>query len=196
MCQAKHCNENHGKHYCWICKNINSKHLSTFCPLKCCQHCGSNEHKTAFCPDQDTDIKNACCLLIKISAIHAAKVMITTEGRGGQKGKLGLPGGGIDSGEAPFTAAIREAWEELGEKINNLPHKFIDITHRGGSKTRIFLFYLDSDITCPNVKFGREISKREWIDPLNNNIQPADLRNGFYGAWYNNIIPMCKEGQL
>ena len=44
-------------------------------------------------------------------------LMTQFSGRTNAQGRWGLPGGGVDGGEAPELAVIREAWEETGQVI-------------------------------------------------------------------------------
>ena len=60
-------------------------------------------------------IKNDCIALIK-------------KARGGYKGMLDIPGGGIEHDEAPSDALKRELMEEAGVTVNNF--ELIDVTSR------------------------------------------------------------------
>lgn len=41
----------------------------------------------------------------------------------------GLPGGGLDEGEAPLAGLVREVWEETGQKIDSIKAVGVDTDH-------------------------------------------------------------------
>ena len=47
------------------------------------------------------------------------EIILIKKGRGGYKGKLGLPGGGIEHNETPIVALKREIMEEVGLEVTN-----------------------------------------------------------------------------
>lgn len=51
--------------------------------------------------------------------IHDRKVALIKKARGGYKGKLDLPGGGIEHTETPSDAVAREIMEEAGIEIDS-----------------------------------------------------------------------------
>ena len=53
------------------------------------------------------------------------KIILVKKARGGYKGKLDLPGGGIEHTELPEEALIREIMEEAGINITN--YKLLDV---------------------------------------------------------------------
>ena len=53
-------------------------------------------------------------------AIRSLKVLLIRRGRGADKGKWALPGGHINEGESPESAAHRELLEETGIKVSYL----------------------------------------------------------------------------
>ena len=53
------------------------------------------------------------------------KIVLVKKARGGYKGKLDLPGGGIEHTELPEEALKREIMEEAGINITN--HKLLDV---------------------------------------------------------------------
>ena len=53
------------------------------------------------------------------------KITLVKKARGGYKGKLDLPGGGIEHTELPEEALIREIMEEAGINITN--YKLLDV---------------------------------------------------------------------
>jgi 8-oxo-dGTP pyrophosphatase MutT (NUDIX family) len=53
------------------------------------------------------------------AVVTSARGVLMTQfsGRTNAEGRWGLPGGGVESGEAPELAVVREAWEESGQVI-------------------------------------------------------------------------------
>ena len=58
--------------------------------------------------------------------IQDDKIVLIKKSRGGYKGKLDLPGGGIEHNELPNEALEREIMEEVGININN--YELFDVT--------------------------------------------------------------------
>lgn len=58
--------------------------------------------------------------------LDGGKIALIKKSRGGYKGKLDLPGGGIEHGELPIDALKREMMEELGIEIHNI--KLLDVS--------------------------------------------------------------------
>jgi 8-oxo-dGTP pyrophosphatase MutT (NUDIX family) len=84
-----------------------------------------------------------------------------------------FPGGGVDEGESPEQAAVREAMEELGVEVA-IQQKVAEI--RLGHKSRqVYFQYTDADSTSPEE--GIYIPIWMPIDqlPLHENIYPADV---------------------
>lgn len=52
--------------------------------------------------------------------IDEGKIALVKKGRGGYKGKLDLPGGGIEHGELPLDALKREILEETGVRVDHV----------------------------------------------------------------------------
>ena len=75
-----------------------------------------------------------------------------------------LPGGGIDDGESPPSAAIRECQEEAGITPNNLSHL--------GNYGSISIFTGESD-SSPSINF--ESSESKWVNA--EEAQTLDLVN-------------------
>lgn len=89
-----------------------------------------------------------------------------------------LPGGGINKGEHPSDAAIREVWEEVGYKINSFDGQLGIYRGRMGDKDSVIvLFTEDFDggmKWLPNL----EIMERGLFDinKLPGDISPANRR--------------------
>lgn len=58
--------------------------------------------------------------------IDENKIALIRKSRGGYKGKLDLPGGGIEHGELPIEAVRREIMEEVGIEVDNI--KLLDVS--------------------------------------------------------------------
>lgn len=84
-----------------------------------------------------------------------------------------LPGGGIDRGESPLEAAVREAYEEVGIKISN-PNYVGEQTNNRQYK-KVTVFYYTIAIDNPDIIIdGQEIADAGWfsLDKL-----PSDTRS-------------------
>lgn len=77
-----------------------------------------------------------------------------------------LPGGKIDPGEAPAQAAVRELWEELGVRVQELEPWRVHTHDFVSTRLRIHLFHVRSWSGDPT---GREGQRLAWVDPR----QPA-----------------------
>lgn len=112
-------------HYCKECKNPDSNHRSSKCPLK-----------------KDNNIKNACILLInsdnEILIVHN-KVKRSDR----SDDYWMIPGGKIDRGERPKIAALREFNEETTIYLPSIDmSEYYDI-HFPNGITRIFKVHHD-----------------------------------------------------
>lgn len=75
-----------------------------------------------------------------------------------------LPGGGIDFGEQPFDAAIRESKEEAGVDIRTkdiLAYWAVTYEDKWSIETIVSAQYLSGDI-----KLSKEHSDYQWVDKL------------------------------
>lgn len=82
-----------------------------------------------------------------------------------------FPGGGVDPGEAPAHAALREAREEIGLTECHPPTLFAVYTRKVGMVTNLVLLYR-LDAAQVAFKPNWEIRALRWIDP---NDPPSDL---------------------
>lgn len=82
------------------------------------------------------------------------------------RGKYGLPGGVVESGETPPQAAVREAREEIGVEIE-LEHLVGTYHLRGGGKVdmvnSVYKAYVVSG--TPHVADKNEVVRLEWFTP-------------------------------
>ena len=115
-------------------------------------------------PDDPNERKNPEKNAVIIMLIHIGNVwrlVMNVERRGAVKRVWGFPGGGIDAGETPWNAALRELREETGMVFDNKKwdrkseHKF---TRRG---TRFYIGIYNGRAFKGNPK-NREVSYVEW----------------------------------
>jgi mutator protein MutT len=128
-------------------------------------------------PDDPNERKNPEKNAVIIMLIRTGKtwrLVMNVERRGATKRVWGFPGGGIDAGETPWNAAVRELKEETGIVFDNnrwnhkSEHKF---TRRG---TRFYIGIYDGSVFKGNPK-NKEVSYVEW--PKTENFYNV-LRNG------------------
>ena len=113
-----------------------------------------------------------------------------------------MPQGGIDKGEAPYDAAVRELWEETGvradlvelvaegpeELFYDLPQELIGVLWKGrwrGQRQRWFLFRFlgeDGDINIATAE--PEFRAWRWADPAD----LVDLIVPFKRELYRNVL--------
>ena len=75
-----------------------------------------------------------------------------------------IPGGKVEDGESPATAAARECFEEAGVRCQELKpllsyHPGLDVLHNP-----TFLFFSENVIETKRMEFNvREVVQREWV---------------------------------
>lgn len=100
-------------------------------------------------------------LLIKENKL----LLIRRANTGWHDGDFELPCGHIDGGEQVTKAAAREAFEEIGIKINRGDLKVIHVMHRYGEEKERIEFFLIAD---------------KWIgEPKNNELDKCDMVSWF-----------------
>ncbi|HSW66371.1 MAG TPA: NUDIX hydrolase [Bacillota bacterium] len=77
-------------------------------------------------------------------------------------GEWDLPGGGVDSGEDPTTAAIREADEEAGITLKD-PRLVFGIAADPGDKPKVRLIFIEYVTSIPVVVLSHEHSDYAWM---------------------------------
>jgi len=94
-----------------------------------------------------------------------------------------FPGGGIDQGESPQQAAIREAEEELGILVE-IKHKVADVLFNGNTQYYFLVEKISGEFgTGSGEEYGEYNPKHGtylplWMpmaDVLNNNVLPREL---------------------
>lgn len=86
-------------------------------------------------------------------------------------------GGGVDSGETPKQAIIRELQEESGVTLNGPPKLFSVYYDRRKQRDDYVIFYIGEAAAQQQVK-SDEIAEKKWflLDQLPTDISPATLR--------------------
>lgn len=89
-----------------------------------------------------------------------------------------LPGGGVNKGETPEQAAMREGTEETGLVINSIAGEIGTYTGTLGAADRVTFFYTGDYSGSLALRPNLEIMARSWfdIDNLPDEISPGNRR--------------------
>lgn len=89
-----------------------------------------------------------------------------------------LPGGGVNPGEEPERAAMREAWEETGLKIQSIAGEVGTYTGTMGKRDLVSVYYTGDFEGSLALRPNLEIMARCWfdIDNLPPEISPGNRR--------------------
>ncbi len=89
-----------------------------------------------------------------------------------------LPGGGVNRGEDPEHAAIREAFEETGLKVNSIAGEIGTYTGSMGKRDLLTVYYTGDFEGSLAMRPNLEIMARSWfdIDNLPREVSPANRR--------------------
>ncbi len=89
-----------------------------------------------------------------------------------------LPGGGVGKNETPEEAAMREAYEETGLKVNSIAGEIGTYTGSMGKRDKLAVFYTGDFSGSLAMRPNLEIMARSWfdIDSLPDELSPANKR--------------------
>lgn len=89
-----------------------------------------------------------------------------------------LPGGGVNKGETPEEAAMREAREETGLEVNTIAGEIGTYTGTMGKTDRVTFFYTGDFGGSLAMRPNFEIMARSWfdIDTLPDELSPGNRR--------------------
>lgn len=89
-----------------------------------------------------------------------------------------LPGGGVNKGETPEQAAIREAYEETGLTVHSIAGEIGTYTGTMGKSDRVTFFYTGDFSGSLALRPNLEIMARSWfdIDTLPDELSPGNRR--------------------
>lgn len=89
-----------------------------------------------------------------------------------------LPGGGVDKGEDPEAAAMREAFEETGLKVNSIAGEIGTYQGTMGERDKLTVYYTGDFSGSLQMTPNFEIMARSWfdIDALPDELPPANRR--------------------
>lgn len=111
-------------------------------------------------PNKGKNPKNAVIILL-VRTSKTWRLVMNVERRGATKRVWGFPGGGIDAGETPWKAAVRELKEETGIVFDNKKwdrkseHKFTRCD------TRFYIGIYNGSVFKGNPR-NNEVSYVEW----------------------------------
>jgi 8-oxo-dGTP pyrophosphatase MutT (NUDIX family) len=94
---------------------------------------------------------------------EAGRVLLVRENYG--RRRYGPPGGGVDAGESPQAAAVREAFEEAGIVVSVSHLVGIRWTELDGARFLGFGFRCDIVEGTPKRPDTGEIAELGWFDP-------------------------------
>ena len=101
--------------------------------------------------------------IVSIAVVERSHVLMVQQGNGSDRGRWNLPGGKVDAGEALLTAAVREAREETGYRVEvtGLSGLF---TYLNRSHTPCLRFLFRAHITGGKPRpDGEEIADVRWF---------------------------------
>ncbi len=89
-----------------------------------------------------------------------------------------LPGGGVNKGETAEEAAMREAFEETGLKVNSIAGEIGTYTGTMGKTDRVTFYYTGDFTGDIAMRPNLEIMARSWfdLDSLPDDLSPGNRR--------------------
>ncbi len=93
--------------------------------------------------------------------------LLVQEGKEAVRGEWNLPAGGVDPEEEIQNAAVREAREETGLKVElkDFIGVFVDESDRSDATVLVFVFHSESGKNSPDTPEGEEILDVKFFSP-------------------------------
>lgn len=111
-------------------------------------------------------------LVSRVLIVHRRLVLVVAHGD--DPARAGIPGGGIEPGETPEVAAMRELREETGLICEQLAYRCtVDEPDRGPEGTRTYVFVATASGQLRRSHEGHPM----WM-------RPADVVRGRYGDFH------------
>ena len=110
--------------------------------------------------------------------VDNGKILLLLRKGGWKSGAWGPPGGGVDKGETPKQAAVRETYEESGLRVK--PEDLKLLIQRTKHDYGMIYFYITDKFSDRGVALSHEHSGFSWadmkrIDELDTTFQPDEL---------------------
>ncbi|MBI5469981.1 NUDIX domain-containing protein [Candidatus Kaiserbacteria bacterium] len=113
---------------------------------------------------------------VRVIVIHDGKVLLVRHWYA--PGVLTLPGGGVDEGEDPADAAIREVKEETGATINSITGIIGGYVGPMGKRDTVRVYLSEDSDGLISVFPNFEIMSKSWnpLTDLPDDLSPGNLR--------------------
>jgi 8-oxo-dGTP diphosphatase len=110
--------------------------------------------------------------------------------------KYAIPGGHLEGNETARSAAIREAYEELGVKIHLDDLQFLNVTHLVTNSERIhFTFLVEKWVGTPKNNEVAKASAAGWYSLEKLPVNLNDVSKHLFHA-YTNALPYAELGWI
>ncbi|MDO5500713.1 MAG: NUDIX hydrolase [Propionibacteriaceae bacterium] len=107
------------------------------------------------------------------------RVLLQLRANSHHAGTWSTPGGSLEPGESPWTAAVREVHEELIGVPAALPAELAHVSDHGGWAYRTFVVRLEHPV--PIAPRNAESERVDWVDLAA--VDRLPLHPGFAAAW-------------
>tara|TARA_R110000824_G_scaffold48377_1_gene136637 strand:+ start:51 stop:470 length:420 start_codon:yes stop_codon:yes gene_type:complete len=110
--------------------------------------------------------------------VDNGKILLLLREGGWKSSHWGPPGGGVDKGETPEQAAVRETFEESGLRVK--PEDLELLIQRTKHNYGMIYFYITDKFSGKDIKLSYEHSDFAWvdikkIDEYNTTFEPDEL---------------------